>query len=157
MFPSYWMGISGNEVIFDKNTVAGRRSCLAKNSTNYINTFIEVAADCPAIIGKKPPGKEPRTAAQIEYEMLVVNPYQYTSDDVLYESNGKRRGISREDFFVKPQPCFRASALGKKYGWGIHSDNDGKIAIYSIESDEYKRLASDDSIKHLKAMRSSKK
>ena len=89
--------------------------------------------------------------------MLIENPYSYTSDDVLYESNGNRRGISREDFFAKPQPCFRASALGKKYGWGVHSDKDGKVAIYGIESAEYKRLASDGGIKHLKAMRSSKK
>ena len=130
---------------------------MAKNSTNYIDTFIEVAEDCPVSIAEKPPEKEQRTATQIEYEMLIDNPYQYTSDDVLYESNGNRRGISREDFFAKPQPCFRASALGKKYGWGIHSDKNGKIAIYSVESKEYKSFASDEGIKHLKAMRSSKK
>ena len=130
---------------------------MAKNSTNYIDTFIEVAEDCPVSIAEKPPEKEPRTAAQIEYEILIDNPYEYTSDDVLYESNGKRRGLSREDFFAKLQPCFRASALGKKYGWGIHSDSIGKIGIYSVESEEYKRLASDEGIKHLKAMRSSKK
>jgi len=130
---------------------------MAKNSTNYFDTFIEVAEDCPVSIAEKPPKKEPRTATQIEFEMLIDNPYKYTSDDVLYESNGNRRGISREDFFAKPQPCFRASALGKKYGWGVHSDKDGKIGIFSVGSEEYKRFASDVSIKHLKAMRSSKK
>ena len=130
---------------------------MAKNSTNYIDTFIEVAEDCPVTVAEIPPAKEPRTAAQIEYEMLINNPYKYTSDDVLYESNGRRRGIVREDFFAKPQPCFRASALGKKYGWGIHSDKYGKIGIYGLESEEYKRLASDKGIKHLKAMSSSKK
>ena len=130
---------------------------MPKYSTNYLDTFIEIAEDCPAAVAIMPPVKEPRTAAQIEYEMLIENPYRYTSDDVLYESNGKRRGLSREDFFAKPQPCFRASALGKKYGWGVHSDKDGKVAIYGIESAEYKRFASDGGIKHLKAMRSSKK
>ena len=84
---------------------------MAKNSTNYVDTFIEVAEDCPVTVAEKPLVKEPRTAVQIEYEMLINNPYKYTSDDVLYESNGNRRGISREDFFAKPQPCFRASAL----------------------------------------------
>ena len=130
---------------------------MAKNSTNYIDTFIEVAEDCPVTVAEIPPAKEPRTAAQIEYEMLIDNPYKYTSDDVLFESNGQRRGIGREDFFAKPQPCFRASALGKKYGWGVHSDKEGKIAIFGLESEEYKRLASDKGIKHLRAMRSSKK
>jgi len=129
---------------------------MAKNSTNYIDTFIEVAEDCPATASVVPPEKEPRTAARIEYETLIHNPYKYTSDDVLYESNGKRRGISREDFFAKPQPCFRASALGKKYGWGVHSDKDGKIALLALESEAYQRLASDGRIQHLKAMRSAK-
>jgi len=130
---------------------------MTKNSTNYFDTFIEVAEDCPVGSAEKPPIKEPRTATQIEYEMLIDSPYQYTSDDVLYESNGRRRGISREDFFARPQPCFRASALGKKYGWGVHSDKDGRLAIYGVESEEYQRLASDTGIRHLKAMRSSKK
>jgi len=128
-----------------------------KNSTNYLNTFIEIAEDCPANVAEAPPAKEPRSAAQIEYEMLIENPYEYTSDDVLYESNGKRRGITREDFYAKQQPCFRASALGKKYGWGVHCNEDGKVGIFGVESVEYKRLASDGSIKHLKALRSSKK
>jgi hypothetical protein len=126
-------------------------------TTNYVNTFIEIAEDSTAIDGMPPESKEPKTAAQIEYEMLISNPYKYTSDDVLYESNGSRRGISREDFFSKSQPCFRASALGKRYGWGIHSDNEGKIAIYAIGTSQYSKLQNDESIKHLKAMRSSKK
>jgi hypothetical protein len=125
-------------------------------STNYVNTFIEVAEDSPVSSAEAPPPKDPKTAAQIEYEMLFGSPYRYTSDDVLYESNGNRRGISREDFFAKGQPCFRASMLTKKYGWGVHSDSNSKIAIYPVGSDEYKRLSEDKNIKHLKAMRSSK-
>ena len=130
---------------------------MSNHSTNYINVFIEAAEDCPVAAAVAPPAKEPRTAAQIEYEMPIDSPYRYTSDDVLYESNGRRRGISREDFFAKAQPCFRASALGKKYGWGVHCDKDGKIAIYAVESEEYQRLAGDGGVKHIKAMRSTKK
>ncbi|HBU12684.1 MAG TPA: hypothetical protein DEB31_08160 [Clostridiales bacterium] len=126
-------------------------------TTNYINTFIEIAEDCLAQAAEVPPQKEPKTAARIEYDMLIDNPYQNTSDDVLFESNGKRRGLSREDFFAKGQPCFRASALTKKYGWGVHSDKDGKIAIFPVGSAAYQSLTADTSIKHLKAMRSSKK
>ena len=128
-----------------------------EKSTNYFNTFIEVAEDCKAVTAEIPPEKESPGAAAIEYGMLIESPYIYTSDEVLYESNGKRRGLSREEFFAKSQPCFRASALGKRYGWGVHSDNDGEIAIYAVESGEYNRLASDENIKHFKAMRSAKK
>jgi len=126
-------------------------------STNYINTFIEAAEDCPVTAAQTPPDKEPRTAARMEYDMLINSPYRYTSDDVLFESNGARRGISRDDFFSKGQTCFRSSALTKRYGWGIHSDADSRIAAYAVESEEYKRLAEDESLVHQKAMRSSKK
>ena len=126
-------------------------------TTNYTDTFIEVAEDCPVTAAQIPPAKEPRSAPRIEYEMLMNSPYQYTSDDVLYESNGNRRGISREDFYAKGQACFRSSALTKRYGWGVHSNEDGKIAIYAVDSAEYKKLANDSALKHVKAMRSSKK
>ena len=126
-------------------------------STNYINTFIEAAEDCPVTAAQIPPDKEPRTAARIAYDMLIDNPYKYTSDDVLFESNGARRGMSRDDFFSKGQPCFRSSALTKRYGWGIHSNADSRIAVYAVESDEYKHLAKDESLAHIKAVRSSKK
>ena len=126
-------------------------------TTNYIDTFIEIANDCSATTGTPPPQKEVKTAARIEYEMLLGYPYQYTSDDVLYQSNGHRRGISREDFFSKNQPCFRASALCKRYGWGVHNNDKGKIAIYAVGTPDYIRLVADKSIKHISAMCSSKK
>jgi hypothetical protein len=124
------------------------------HTTNYYDTFISVAEDCPITNSEIPPAKEPKSIAQIEYEMLKDNPYQYTSDDVLYAANGKRRGISRDEFLSKEQPCFRSSPLTKRYGWGVHSDKDGKIAIYSVESNEYKNFAKDDKLKHLNGMRS---
>lgn len=123
-------------------------------TTNYYDTFISVADDCPTSIAEIPPVKEPRSIAQIEYEMLEGNPYKYTSDDVLYTANGERRGIARKEFFSKGQPCFRSSPLTKRYGWGVHSDKQGKIAIYPIESDEYKKYSQDEELKQLKAMRS---
>ena len=126
-------------------------------TTNYKDTFIEIAEDCPVQTAEVPPLKEPMSAARLEYEMLTGHPYQYTSDDVIYETKGRLKGVSREDFFSKGQPCFRASALTKRYGWGIHNDKDGKIAIYAHSSDEYKRFASDESIRHIRAMRNGKK
>lgn len=123
-------------------------------TTNYYDTFIQVADDSLATQGEVPPTKEPKTIAQIEYEMLINSPYKYTSDDVLYAANGKRRGISREEFFSKGQACFRSSPLTKRYGWGIHCSKAGKIAMYSVESDDYKAYAKNSSLKQLKAMRS---
>ncbi|MBL8122421.1 hypothetical protein JNM87_06785 [Candidatus Saccharibacteria bacterium] len=124
------------------------------HTTNYFNTFIAVAEDCPVTTSEVPPTKEPASAAQIEFAMLDSKPYCYTSDEVLYAANGKRRGLSQVDFFSKGQPCFRSSPLTRRYGWGIHADADGKLAIYPVDSAEYKRLVSNSDIKQLKAMRS---
>ena len=132
------------------------------HTTNYSNTFIEVAEDSLAEEAEIPPLRgNAKTAARIQYEMISEHPYRYTSDDVLFETHAIRKNIPETDklqerniFFSKGQPCLRASALTKRYGWGVHSDANGKIAIYAVESDEYRRLTNDDSLKKIKAMRS---
>lgn len=131
-------------------------------TTNYYNTFIEVAADCPVNVAEIPPQKgNEKTAAAIQFEMIFDNPYTYTSDDVLFQvfviKKGHRNELlnrERELFFSKGQPCFRSSPLTKRYGWGVHSNKDGKIALYAVESDEYKKFLSDERMKQVKAMRS---
>jgi hypothetical protein len=48
----------------------------------------------------------------------------------------------------------RASPLTKQYGWGAHYDEKGRIAIYAVESKEYRRFVKDKNIKKYSAMRS---
>ena len=133
------------------------------HTTNYTNTFIEVADDCPSEVGAPPPPKQPATVAGLQYALIHDQPYHYTSDDVLFAVDATRKGIAaaeqaeaRAAFFARPQACLRSSPLGKRYGWGIHYDAEGKMAIYGRESAEYERLRSDSALKHLKAMRSSR-
>ncbi|MEZ4776365.1 MAG: DUF6157 family protein [Bacteroidia bacterium] len=132
------------------------------HSTNYFNTFIEIAEDSPVKEGNMPPLKgEKKSVANLQFDMLYENPYQYTSDDVLFSTFAQRKDIpqgeleeQRQHFFSKGQPCFRASPLTKQYGWGIHSDENGKIAMYGAETTEYEQFVADDSVKKVKAMRS---
>ena len=134
------------------------------HTTNYQNTFILVADDCPAISGELPPQKgEKKSIAAIQHEMISRHPYHFTSDDVLFEvyalkndPTESEKTKSREQLFSKGQACFRSSPLTKRYGWGVHSDDKGRIAIYGIESDDYKKLMQDKNIIKVKAMRSSK-
>ncbi|MGG3311316.1 DUF6157 family protein [Paenibacillus lautus] len=131
---------------------------------NYYNTFIQVSEDCPVSEAVIPKAKgESKTIPVIQYEMLSNHPYRYTQEDVLFEVFAERNQISeteraaaREKFFSKGQPCLRTSSLGKRYGWGIHHDAEGKVAIYAVESDEYLKLMNDKSIAQCKAMRSKK-
>lgn len=131
------------------------------HTTNYYSTFIEVADDSPAESATEPPARDVPTVAQLHYELIANAPYTLTSDDVIFETHARRAGIpdderdaARDAFFSKGQPCLRSSPLGKRYGWGVHSDAEGRVAVYARESDDYARLAADDATAHTKAMRS---
>ena len=100
------------------------------STTNYKNTFIEIAEDCPVTVAEVPPhNADAKTVARLQYEMIADNPYRYTSDEVLFSVYAKRKEIpkthfeeERMKFFSKGQACFRSSPLAKRYGWGIHND-----------------------------------
>lgn len=129
---------------------------------NYYNTFIQIAEDCPVTTAEIPTTKgDSKTIPYLQYEMIANHPYRYTQEDILFEVFAQRNDISeperpaaREKFFSKGQACLRASSLGKRYGWGIHHDAQGKVALYAVESDEYEKLSHDTGIQQLKAMRS---
>ena len=132
------------------------------HTTNYHDAFIEIAVDCPAHVGEIPPVKrDTRTVATFQYEIISAAPYQLTSDDVIFLVHAERASIpvedrdaERERFFSRGQPCLRSSPLAKRYGWGIHSDAQGRVALVPPGSDEYRRLAADPNVRHVKAMRS---
>lgn len=141
-----------------------------RHTTNYLDTFITVAPDCAAEAGLEPPARTTPSVAERTYVMISERPYELTSDDVLFTVWADRSGIgegerlaARETFFSKGQPCLRASDLGKKYGWGIHSDGAGRVALYAVGSPGYrqleqgKALAGGGTVKVVTAMRSSRR
>jgi hypothetical protein len=135
------------------------------HSTNYFDAFIEVAEDTKTTVGTVPPLKgDKKSIANYEYEMISKNPYKHTSDDIFFTVYAVRNNISKSDlqkerdlYFTKGRPCFRASPLTKTYGWGIHSNEDGKVALFGMETKEYKAHLKNSRIEKKKAMRSKKK
>ena len=138
---------------------------MKQHTTNYFNTFISVAEDCPATTGEAPLNKAGKpTIAAMQLEMIKSHPYQFTSDDVIFEVFATRNQIPEEDqssarkiYFSKGQACLRTSPLTKRYGWGVHSNAEGKIAVYPVESAEYQKFAMDKRLNHTFAMRSRRK
>ena len=133
-------------------------------TTNYVQTLIAVADDSVAECGIVPPEKaeNPSIAART-YRMIAGQPYAFSSDDVIFTVWADRKAIpeserpaARVQFFSKGQACLRASDLGKKYGWGIHHDGEGRVALYGVETDAYQRLATGGDVVVTKAMRSSR-
>lgn len=134
------------------------------HSTNYYNTFIRIAPDSKATAGRIPPEKAGRkTIAGLQLEMIAAHPYRYCSDDVLFQVYALRNQLpvtkypaARQQFFSKGQACFRASPLPKNFGWGVHFDAGGCMAVFGCETEQYRQLAADSRITQVNAMRSSK-
>ncbi|MBI1268667.1 MAG: hypothetical protein GC193_14695 [Cryomorphaceae bacterium] len=135
------------------------------HTTNYISTFIEVSEDCPSQFGEVPVSKgDKKTVAEMQFEIISKHPYQFTSDDLLFDVYARKMELleseyeeARNVFFSKGQPCLRASPLTKRFGFGVHLNKEGKIAIFGRETNEYQHFLNDANLKKVKAMKSSKK
>jgi hypothetical protein len=135
---------------------------------NYFNTFIEVAQDCKALEGTPPRARQGvKTIAELEFELVSNKPYSCTQEDVQFHVHAVRTELSevdlkskgsalRGEFFAKPTACMRTSALAKTYGWGLHFNENGLLALVSVGTPEYKKLARAPNIEHTRAMRSKK-
>lgn len=134
-------------------------------TTNYYETFILASEDSPAKGSEMPTLRNGEmTTAGIQYDLIKNNPYKYTSDDIIFAVYAQKNNIEKDDmeaekenFFSKGQACLRTSPLVKRYGWGIHSNNEGKVALYPLESKEYKKFSNEKSLKQVKGMRSKRK
>jgi hypothetical protein len=133
------------------------------STTNYYNTFIQVAPDCPTNTPEVPPVTATPTVAALQHRLIMERPYRLTSDDIIFGVVAIRADIPGSDleaerarFFSKGQPCMRASVLSKRYGWGTHHDAQGRVALYGVGTPEYERLAADPQITQKLAMRSSR-
>ncbi|MDP9739055.1 UNVERIFIED_ORG: hypothetical protein QFZ59_000885 [Bacillus sp. B2I3] len=132
---------------------------------SYKNTLITISEDSKVSSAKVPVIRnEKPTIAYIEHELINNNPYKFTQEDVQFKTyliknqmEAENAAELREQFFSKSKACFRASPLVKNYGWGIHYNNQGKIAIYDVNSEMYNQLLKQDDITKLKGMRSKRK
>lgn len=132
---------------------------------SYKNTLITISEDSKVSSAKVPVIKnEKPTIAYIEHDVINNNTYKFTQEDVQFKTyltknqmEAENSAELREQFFSKSKACFRASPLVKNYGWGIHYNNQGKIAIFDVNSEMYNQLLKQDDITKLKGMRSKRK
>lgn len=128
----------------------GRARVRLVDRVDYVDTFIAVADDSQATKGTPPPVKRegPSVAART-YQMIAEHPYEFTSGDVIFTVFADRHGIpeveraaARVEFYSKSQACLRSSDLGKRYGWGIHADARGRVALFGVDTLEYAEFVS---------------
>ena len=130
------------------------------HSTNYIATLITPAPDCPAKYGTAPP--KAGTIAALQYRLLAEAPYAMTSDDLLWAVRCARTAgdaadaVARAAFFAVPMACLRASPLVKTYGWGLHHDAAGRVALVGAETAAFSHLQNDPALTQRPGMRSAR-
>lgn len=133
----------------DKSTTFPRK---LPTSRSVREELIEVAEDCPVEHAMEPPDGSPKkTIPRITYEVLINNPYMYTEIELFHEIHLARRnrpGLKIESYNIK------RSRLVQMFGWGIHRNPEGKLALVAMESEKYRTLQI--SIKKTKAYRKSK-
>lgn len=131
---------------------------------HYTSTLIAVADDRrakTAIVPEARAGKP--TVATLQYAMLSEHPYEFTQEDVLFEVWWQRtspkaanKRNARKEFFARDQACLRTSPLAKTYGWGLHFDERGCVALLAVESQAYRDALAAEGVTVVKAMRSAR-
>lgn len=111
--------------------------------------FIQVAEDCPAEQGLVPPQRAKPSLAQCQHELLLRYPYRFNSHELVVAMRLLQEGVPEacwgeamaprmHEIFAKPQPCLRVSPLAKQYGWGLHLDAEGRVAMVGRETEAYR-------------------
>ena len=68
------------------------------HTTNYFDTFIEVANDCKVLAGQIPEIKnDKKTIALMQFDLLSKHPYQFTSDDIFFQIYFDRYDLTKNE------------------------------------------------------------
>jgi hypothetical protein len=86
--------------------------------------------------------------ARIEYEVLSENPYTHSRRDFFKLAH---HDIRRKTHLKIDSYLLARSLLVRQFGWGIHVDSNGKLALMPSESEEYGRLLNDPEVKNTRA------
>ena len=117
-------------------------------STNEV--LIKVAEDTPVDHAIDPPDRDlNKSIARITFEVLIENPYRYSEMELFNEVHFVRR--NRRDLKINSYSIKR-SRLCQEFGWGIHRNKEGKLALIAMDSDKYQKLN-----RNIKTMRSYRK
>ena len=120
-----------------------------KQNQDLVNALITVAESSAktSIIPTSKSKKE--TVKEVVYRVLNENPYKYKQNDLFYEVHINQ--MKKDKTLKLEKYKLQRSELCSLLGWGIHGDEEGRLALVPIESSEYKSLLANPSITKKKA------
>ena len=117
---------------------------------NDSEVLFTIAEKCPAKNGIVPiTNRKEKTVTMHYHDLLMESPYCFTYQQARKEVHENRRG--KTDLKLNSYDM-RRSELCKIWGWGVHADRNGKLALVGCETDEYQRLLKDSSVRKIKAL-----
>lgn len=113
-------------------------SCLTPQKVRRMikEELILISPDSKSDVAVVP--KEGNSIARIAYEILIENPYKYTEAEYHHELHVVRR--NKPDLKISSYNVKRSPLL-KKFGWGVHKNAEGKMALIPANSEEYRELS----------------
>ena len=112
--------------------------------------LITTSENCPASSGIAPTtNRKEKTVTMHYHDLFMESPYCFTYEQAKKEVHENRRG--KTDLKLNSYDM-RRSELCKIWGWGVHADRNGKLALVGCETDEYQRLLKDSSVRKIKAL-----
>ena len=114
------------------------------------NILIRTAPKSDIEKGEKPiSNRTERTIAQLYHKILMENPYVFTYPEFLKVVHEKHR--KKEDLKLDTYRIHRAEVC-KLWGWGIHVDKNEKLALVGCETDKYRELSENPTVKKKEAL-----
>ena len=113
--------------------------------------LITISEDSPTKISIIPDNDG--TIPYIKYIVLKENPYKFTEFEFFKEVH---HNIRKKSHLKIEQYSLKRMHLIKRFGWGLHINNQNKISIIPCESEQYNDLLANSSVKKLKAYRNNK-
>lgn len=99
-----------------------------------------VAEDCKVPNAVEPSSKlrnDKKTNNRITWEVLHEAPYAYDAKKLKEKIHLEIRG--RTDLKLEAYNI-RKSKMAQCFGWGIHQNSEGKLALVAMESEKYQQL-----------------
>jgi hypothetical protein len=109
-----------------------------KQNKDLVNTLITIAessSDASVTLESK---SKKETVKEVLFKVLKENPYKYKQYDLFYEVHINQLKKSEELKLEKYK--LQRSELCALLCWGIHGNEEGKLALVAAESPEYMGL-----------------
>lgn len=113
------------------------KDLIEKQNRVLVNTLIQIASTSvkQSTVPISKSGK--KTEAILLYEVLINNPYRFKQNELFAEVYFK---IKQKPHLKIETYMMQRSELCSLFGWGIHGDEEGRLALVPSESDMYKVL-----------------